>query len=317
MLAIYSGSMTLYIHHKLSAKEADMTIQLLDAAQNNIPVQFKQFSGGERHVQLDEDVLNALSGTVYVQARMSCSNDVMDYLLLENILLNHGLRIDLEIPYFPYARQDRICAVGQAFSLDVMTKLLNINADKKTGQQRKITIWDGHSDVTTALLVGNTSFTEVVNISSLEIIKQSEALSSLLKDGKTILICPDHGAQVRTQIIAEHFNQLRPQPITIIQCEKKRNPVTGKIVGTQVNATDLSGLTALITDDICDGGATFIGIAKELRRLNCSKIILYVTHGIFSKGVENFDGLIDQLYTSDSILQLSTQKLSVIAYSSK
>ena len=62
--------------------------------------------------------------------------------------------------------------------------------------------------------------------------------------------------------------------------------MTGKILGTHVHATDLSGLTAVITDDICDGGATFIGIAKELRRLNCHKVVLYVTHGIFSKGIE-------------------------------
>ncbi|MCP5961102.1 hypothetical protein NL379_28225, partial [Klebsiella pneumoniae] len=91
-----------------------------------------------------------------------------------------GLIVDLEIPYFPYARQDRICAVGQAFSLDVMTKLLNINADKKAGKQGKVTVWDCHSEVTTALLATNTSFSEVVNVSSVDIIAKSEALSTLL-----------------------------------------------------------------------------------------------------------------------------------------
>ncbi|ENW62014.1 hypothetical protein F915_01730 [Acinetobacter baumannii NIPH 70] len=116
-----------------------MAIQLLDAARNEIPVKFTQFSGGERHVQIDETTLGSLSGRVLVRAKMASSHDVMDYLLLENILLTKGLTIDLEVPYFPYARQDRICAVGQAFSLDVMTKLLNINADKKAGKQGKVT----------------------------------------------------------------------------------------------------------------------------------------------------------------------------------
>ena len=163
-----------------------MAIQLLDAARNEIPVKFTQFSGGERHVQIDEKTLNSLSGNVLVRAQMTSSHDVMDYLLLENILLNQGLTVDLEIPYFPYARQDRICAVGQAFSLDVMTKLLNINADKKAGKQGKITVWDCHSEVTTALLAANTSFSKVVNISSVDIIAKSEALSTLLKDEKTV-----------------------------------------------------------------------------------------------------------------------------------
>ena len=83
-----------------------MAIQLLDAARNEIPVKFTQFSGGERHVQIDETTLGSLSGRVLVRAKMASSHDVMDYLLLENILLTQGLTIDLEVPYFPYARQE-------------------------------------------------------------------------------------------------------------------------------------------------------------------------------------------------------------------
>ena len=67
---------------------------------------------------------------------MASSHDVMDYLLLENILLTQGLTIDLEVPYFPYARQDRICAVGQAFSLDVMTSY-STSMLTKSGQTRQ------------------------------------------------------------------------------------------------------------------------------------------------------------------------------------
>ncbi|EPF73991.1 phosphoribosyltransferase family protein [Acinetobacter rudis] len=291
-----------------------MSIQLLDAINNHVPVNFKQFSGGERHVQLDELILKELSGVVSVQANLRCSHDVMDYLLLENILLNQGLTINLEIPYFPYARQDRICAFGQAFSLDVMTRLLNINAVHQKGKQGRVTVWDCHSEVTEALLASNTSFTEIINISSLEIIKQSPELVALLKEEKTVLICPDQGAKSRTQIIAHDFNDQRQQPIIVVQCDKKRNPETGKILGIQVNTSDLTGLTAVITDDICDGGATFIGIAQELRRLNCSKIILYVTHGIFSKGTHVFDGLIDRIFASNSLPQPPQNKVSIINF---
>ena len=53
----------------------------------------------------------------------------------------------------------------------------------KAGKQGKITVWDCHSEVTTALLAAN-AFSEVVNISSVDIIAKSEALSTLLKDEK-------------------------------------------------------------------------------------------------------------------------------------
>jgi ribose-phosphate pyrophosphokinase len=100
----------------------------------------------------------------------------------------------------------------------------------------------------------------------------------------------------------------------MIHCEKQRDPSTGKISTTTVNSPDLTGKTAVITDDICDGGATFIGIAKQLRSLNCQNIILYVTHGIFSKGLIVFDGLIDQVFTSSSLVQVEPTQLNIINF---
>lgn len=44
--------------------------------------------------------------------------------------------------------------------------------------------------------------------------------------------------------------------------------------------------TICIVDDICDGGRTFIEAAKLLQRLEPKEIHLYVSHGIFSKGLK-------------------------------
>ena len=291
-----------------------MSIQIKDTNNNIIPVQCMQFAGGERHVQVDAEILKTLTDYVHVQAKISNSQDLMDYLLLENVLLNQGLSIDLEIPYFPYARQDRICATGQAFSLDIMTKLLNLNAEQFPQQRRSITVWDAHSVVTEKLLYENTHFLNIENVQSSDIILQSKALTEILKAENTVLICPDAGAKNRTQHIANVINDLRQREIEIIYCDKKRNPETGKIMNSHVNATDLTGKVAVITDDICDGGATFKGIAEELKKLNCEHVVLYVTHGIFSKGFQVFEGLVDQIFTTNSIKQTEHEKLTVINF---
>lgn len=47
------------------------------------------------------------------------------------------------------------------------------------------------------------------------------------------------------------------------------------------------------------GTRTFIELAAKLRQLTDGKIYLYVTHGIFSKGAEVFDGLIDGIFTTN------------------
>lgn len=290
-----------------------MTIQLM-TAQANVPIEFLQFSGGERHIQLQPELLNQLQAHAQITASLNHSTDVMDYLLLENVLLEQGTRFSVEIPYFPYARQDRICAQGQAFSLDLMTKLLNSNSEKFAGQRQKIVVWDCHSPKTIELLRKNTNFQEVINIEPIEIIQQSSTLMQILSADNTVLICPDAGAIQRTHAIANGINSQRQQAIDIIHCEKQRAPNTGKIRAIAVNSPDLTGKTAVITDDICDGGATFIGIAKQLRSLNCQNIILYVTHGIFSKGLAVFDGLVDQVFTSNSLPQAKANKLNIIDF---
>ncbi|MCH7337802.1 phosphoribosyltransferase family protein [Acinetobacter sp. NIPH 2699] len=290
-----------------------MTIQLM-TAQANVPIEFLQFSGGERHIQLQPELLNQLQADTQITASLHNSADVMDYLLLENVLLEQGTRLSVEIPYFPYARQDRICAQGQAFSLDLMTKLLNSNSERFVGQRQKIVVWDCHSPMTVELLRKNTRFQAVINIEPIEIIQQSPALMQILTANNTVLICPDAGATQRTLAIANNINPQRQQAIDVIHCEKQRDPSTGKIRTTAVDSPDLTGKTAVITDDICDGGATFIGIAKQLRSLNCQNIILYVTHGIFSKGLAVFDGLVDQVFTSNSLPQAEPTKLNIINF---
>lgn len=65
---------------------------------------------------------------------------------------------------------------------------------------------------------------------------------------------------------------------------------------------DLTDKTVMILDDICDGGRTFIEAVKHLREAGAKRVELYVTHGIFSKGVENLlDNGIDHIYTTNSL----------------
>jgi ribose-phosphate pyrophosphokinase len=61
---------------------------------------------------------------------------------------------------------------------------------------------------------------------------------------------------------------------------------------------DTINSAVLIVDDICDGGGTFIGIAKALPK--DVKKYLYVTHGIFSKGLRELTGHFEHIYTTNS-----------------
>ena len=259
-----------------------MTITLKNSLSEKLDANFLQFSGGERHVQLGQ---LPSEPRFVIQAAIQNSNDLMDLLLLKNALDNayeESVRINLEVPYLPYARQDRVCAPGQAFSLKLMAELLeSLNFEN-------LVIWDCHSDKGLEL-------TGAQNVKPLEIIKSSDELTQLLQSDETVLVCPDKGALSRCEDIKQGLHLTG-----MVRCEKRRDPATGKITHTEVLCDDLTGKCAVITDDICDGGFTFIKIAEQLRAKNVDRVVLFVTHGIFSKGLDVFDGLIDQIYTTNS-----------------
>jgi ribose-phosphate pyrophosphokinase len=57
----------------------------------------------------------------------------------------------------------------------------------------------------------------------------------------------------------------------------------------------------VIVDDICDGGRTFIELAKVIIAQNQeAKIYLVVTHGIFSAGFSELTNYFDGIYTTNS-----------------
>ena len=68
-----------------------------------------------------------------------------------------------------------------------------------------------------------------------------------------------------------------------------------------------------IVDDISDGGRSFIELAAVLRKRNVGKIYLYVTHGIFSKGLDVlFEAGIDEVFTTNSFGSWLSSRLTTL-----
>ncbi len=237
------------------------------------------FHGGkEIQVRIDEEMSGVIRryGRVVITAHIRSSNDLMELLLITDALrrINPFVKIHLECPYLPYARQDRVCETGEAFSLRVIADILNLQ------NYEKIVVWDVHSDVAMGVL------NRCENVSAASLIPKTITEDS-------VLVAPDAGAMKRVLACAKAFS--RP----MITAEKIRNTNTGEITETKVHSGPIGDQSFLIIDDICDGGRTFTELAKVLRPLTTGKINLWVTHGIFSQGFGVFDGLIDNIYVAN------------------
>lgn len=239
---------------------------------NNKPIKFFKFPGGECNVNVLQSVM--LQDDILIKAYLYNSDDLISLLLTVDACrrVNRLIKIHLFIPYFPYARQDRVCNQGESLSVKVIADL--INSLKCT-----VTICDPHSDVISALL-DNCTITPPLMTMDL-----SSSLKKLIEEENLIFISPDHGAEKRVREIAKYYN--RP----MLCATKVRDTKTGEIVKTELtlfsHPASNANVNFLIIDDICDGGRTFIEIAKRLREQGMiGNLYLYVTHGIFSKGLE-------------------------------
>jgi ribose-phosphate pyrophosphokinase len=253
------------------------------------------FSGGEEHVRFLNKPDQAVT-LIQITVRLTSSSELMKLIIAVDALKRlFGSKVSMELicPYFPYARQDRVCVEGEALGAAVMAKLLNTLAFDK------VTIWDAHSEVTPALI------NNVVNTAQEAIIERCQPLVELLKSKTVTLISPDAGATKKTQNVAKYFGG----GIEVLQAEKVRDLSTGAITHTDLHG-DVTGKDVLIVDDICDGGRTFLELAKVLKIKGSKSISLFVTHGIFSKGLAVFDGIIDNIYTTDSFIDFSQDEQS-------
>lgn len=235
------------------------------------------FPGGEVNVSLMKGFrCSAATITVWLHD----SEGVMALAQLKSIL--DDLRVSdvsLVMGYVPYARQDRICNKGESLSIKVFASIIN-NLEFSS-----VTILDPHSDVTPAL------------IDNVKVIDKSSILSAGCVDLSYIdcFVAPDFGASKEIQKLCIEFNK------EFIQGVKVRDTKTGQLSGFDYYG-DIKGKKLLIVDDLCDGGGTFIGLAKKLQDGAPDSIDLYVTHGMFTKGMDEIRPFFGEIYTTNTFI---------------
>ncbi|WAX14175.1 hypothetical protein ECO319P1_00016 [Escherichia phage ECO319P1] len=206
--------------------------------------------------------------------------------------INSTAVIRLFIPYLPYARQDRRMTKHDAFSLKVFGNLLN------SLKINTIMCFDAHSDVAAGII-------DNLTVIGQDRIMGISEVSHALTVNDPLIVAPDMGAVKKIHKVCASLNRA-DSPIVM---DKEREPSTGKIGNHKIifGTERVDGRNCLIVDDICDGGRTFISAATELKAAGAATVSLYVTHGIFSQGIDALlGGGIDKVFTTDSLIDTGT-----------
>jgi len=258
----------------------------------NRPIAYEHFffGGGEQHIKFNnEDLLDTFNATIWLHYAQDAEIWKLA-LIVDALRRSHPLTMRLNIPYFPAARQDRVCVDGEPLTVKVFADFINAM------NFNRVTIFDPHSDVTAALLnkvkvVDNTKFVGAI-------LGEMNALDGT---GKTVLVSPDAGSNKKVANVAKYLNNISGQDICVVRADKLRNVATGQIIETTVYADDLTGKECYIIDDICSKGGTFCALAKVLKAKGASKVYLVVSHYEGTANIQTLkDSGIDLVFTTNS-----------------
>ena len=206
----------------------------------------------------------------------------------------------LQTPHliFPFAlgaRQDRLNTSGDfLFTAKSIAKEINMR------NFPSVTVVDCHSEVMPALI------DRCRNVSLASLIKTPHfSINGKMYDG---VISPDAGAEKRASAVAKELG------LPLFHAWKKRDVTTGELSGFGVqelpnwskslNRSNIGRPRFIVVDDICDGGGTFVGLAKHITEyVVACDLDLLVTHGLFSQSFSELYKRFDAIYTTDSIIR--------------
>lgn len=250
---------------------------------NNSPVPFGHFPNGEINIPKHFFKNNYADVRNVVTLKYQGDEDLFRLFLVRKSI---WFPCTLRITYFPYSRMDRN-SDSYIFTLKSVAKFINMM------EWERVIIYEPHSDVTPALINHCTIVPVTINPIMLS------KLVNLMGDFQVVF--PDAGAQKRYS----DYKGSR-QPLVGI---KHRDFKTGRISNLQV-VGDRASDNAVIVDDLCSKGGTFILTAEKLREMGFSNIILIVAHcekTIFDGEIFTTD-LINKVITTDSILEREDER---------
>jgi ribose-phosphate pyrophosphokinase len=220
-----------------------------------------RFSDGEIQINIEESIRGC---DVYViQSTSSPVNEnIMELLIMIDALKRASAKtINVVVPYYGYARQDRKARAREPITAKLVANLL-----ETAGATRIITLdlhapqIQGFFDIPTDQLMGVPILSEYFKGKQLQ--------------GDIVVVSPDHGGVTRARKMAERLKA----PIAIIDKRRPR-PNVAEVMNIVGN---IEGKIAILIDDIIDTAGTITLAANALVENGAKEVYACCTHPVLS-----------------------------------
>jgi len=273
-LKVFSGS----ANRPLAEKIAEQ----LGIALSTVTV--THLSDGEIHIQVEEVVRN--QDVFLIQpCALPVNDNLVELLLMLDAFRRASARlINVMIPYFPYARQDRMAHGREAISAKIVARTLEM-----AGASRVIYV-DIH-----ALQIQGFFNIPVDPLTALPVLCDYFQHDSRFPPDQTAIVSPDVG---RARLASRYAEQLG-MPLVIMHkrrldfSETKSEAIVG----------DIKGKTAILIDDIVAGGSVLDQIPALIEAGANPQVYLSISHPVLlPTALERLNrDYIAELVTTDSI----------------
>lgn len=253
-----------------------------------------RFSDGEVQINIEESIRG--SDVFVIQSTSSPVNEnLMELLIMLDALKRASARtINVVIPYYGYARQDR-----KARSREPITAKLVANLLTSAGATRAITL-DLHAPQIQGFF--DIPIDHLVAVPLLS----DYFLQKNFDPSEIVIVSPDHGGVTRARKMADRLKA------TIAIIDKRRpRPNVAEVMNIVGN---VEGKTAILIDDIIDTAGTISIAAAALKENGAKDIYACCSHPVLSgpamERIEN--SVIKELVVTDSIKLADENKSSKV-----
>ncbi len=268
-----------------STELADEICKYLKLDKGKVAV--KHFADGEILVEPEESVRGK---SVYI-IQSTCapvSERLMEVLIaIDACKRSSASEINVVMPYFGYARQDRKARPRQPITSKLVANLLEV-----AGAHRVITI-DLHASQIQGFF--NILIDDLTAIQMIGQYFKSKQLDNV------VVVSPDHGGTTRARILADSLG------VSLAIIDKRR---TKPNVAEAMNVIgDVEGKTVIIVDDICDTAGSLVAGIDILKKQGASDVYCAVTHGVLSgPAIERIENAPIKEFVITNTIALSDEK---------
>lgn len=256
-----------------------------------INTEFKTFPDGENYIRINVKDENTIAGkeVIIVHSTGPSTSGNQNarifelFMILDSVKRLKAKKIIVIIPYFAYARQDKIFRTGESIFGDLLVRFID-----STGID-ELYVVDIHAPE-----ILKETYSRTVNIDSMRAL--ADYIKSLgAKD--IVVVAPDKGAVERSKAFAKHFGENIPVDFF----EKKRDVKTGEI--TMSGKLSLKDKDVVISDDIIATGGTMATAIKLSKESGANRVYAVATHALLLQNAKYriLDAGADEIIGTDTI----------------